>query len=293
MSAKSLKTTIEAKGLQIAVRTAANRADSISLTDIARYKSDTPADVVKNWMRSRETIDFLGLWEQLNNPDFKVVEFDHFKAEAGRNAFVLSPQKWIETTGAIGLQSRSGRNGGTFAHVDIAMEFASWISPEFKLYIIKDYQRLKTDEGHHLALEWNAKRELSKVNYRIHTDAIKAHLAPKHLTPQQINFTYASEADVLNMALFGVTAKQWRTQHPDAHGNIRDHANIHQLIVLVNLESMNAELIKNSLSASDRLIYLNTMAIEQMQSLLNNAAVQRLNTMTDESKPVLPAQEKP
>ena len=274
---KQIKTTIEAKGLQIAVHTAGNRADYISLTDIARYKSDSPDDVVKNWLRNRETIEFIGLWEHLNNPDFKPVEFDGFRAASGRNAFVLTPKKWIESTGAIGIQSRSGRYGGTFAHVDIAMEFASWISPEFKLYIIKEYQRLKSDEGHRLALEWNAKRELSKVNYRIHTDAIKAHLLPKHLTPQQINFTYASEADVLNMALFGMTAKEWRTQNPDAPGNMRDHADIHQLIVLVNLESMNAELIKNGVSSSDRLAYLNNMAIEQMQSLVNNAAVQRLN----------------
>ena len=197
--------------------------------------------------------------------------------EAGRNAFTLSPKKWIESTNAIGIQSKSGRYGGTFAHVDIAMEFASWISPEFKLYIIKDYQRLKTDEGHRLALEWNAKRELSKVNYRIHTDAIKDYLLPQHLTPQQINFTYASEADILNMALFGMTAKQWRTQHPDATGNMRDHADIYQLIVLVNLESMNAELIKQGMPQSGRLTYLNNMAIEQMRSLINSAAVQRLN----------------
>ena len=273
---KHIKATIQAKGLEIALHTT-GRADYISLTDIAKYKSDTPADVVKNWMRSRETIEFLGLWEQLNNPVFKVGEFEHFRMASGRNAFVLSPQKWIETTGAVGIQSKSGRYGGTFAHVDIAMEFASWISPEFKLYIIKDYQRLKTDEGHRLALEWNAKRELSKVNYRIHTDAIKDYLLPQHLTPQQINFTYASEADILNMALFGMTAKQWRTQHPDATGNMRDHADIYQLIVLVNLESMNAELIKQGMPQSGRLTYLNNMAIEQMRSLINSAAVQRLN----------------
>lgn len=274
---KPIKTVIEAKGLQIAVHTTTKQADYISLTDIAKYKSDAPDDVIKNWMRNRETIEFIGLWEQLNNPNFKPVEFDGFRMAAGRNAFVLSPKKWIEATGAIGIQSKSGRYGGTFAHVDIAMEFASWISPEFKLYIIKDYQRLKTDEGHRLALEWNAKRELSKVNYRIHTDAIKEHLLPQHLTPQQINFTYASEADMLNMALFGVTAKQWRTRYPDAAGNIRDHADIYQLIVLVNLESMNAELIKQGLAQKERLAYLNKMAIEQMRSLMDSTAVQRLN----------------
>ncbi|WP_367116542.1 KilA-N domain-containing protein [Desulfovibrio sp.] len=281
---------MQAKGLEIAVHTK-GQADYISLTDIAKYKSEFPADVVKNWMRSRETIEFLGLWEQLNNPDFKLVEFDQFKMAAGRNAFVLNPQKWIATTQAIGIQSKSGRYGGTFAHVDIAMEFASWISPEFKLYIIKDYQRLKTDEGHRLALEWNAKRELSKVNYRIHTDAIKEYLLPQHLTPQQINITYASEADILNMALFGMTAKQWRTQHPDATGNMRDHADIYQLIVLVNLESMNAELIKQGLPQNERLAYLNNMAIEQMRSLINSAAVQRLNAAIS-GRPTLPEAQK-
>lgn len=284
---KHIKATIQAKGVEIALQTI-GRADYISLTDIAKYKNDAPDDVIKNWIRNRETIEFLGLWEQLNNPGFKPVEFDGFRIAAGRNAFVLSPQKWIKATGAIGIQSKSGRYGGTFAHVDIAMEFASWISPEFKLYIIKDYQRLKTDEGHRLALEWNAKRELSKVNYRIHTDAIKEYLLPQHLTSQQVNFTYANEADMLNMALFGMTAKQWRTQHPDAAGNMRDHADIYQLIVLVNLESMNAELIKQGMPQNERLAYLNNMAIEQMRSLINSAAVQRLN-MTISDTPALPA----
>ena len=286
---KQIKATIEAQGLQIAVYSQKNQADYISLTDIAKYKSDMPADVVKNWMRSRETIEFLGLWEQLNNPEFKLVEFDQFKNAAGRNAFVLPPQKWIEATNAIGLRSKSGRyGGGTFAHVDIAMEFASWISPEFKLYIIKDYQRLKTDEGHRLALEWNAKRELSKINYRIHTDAIKEYLLPQNLTQQQINFTYASEADMLNVALFGMTAKQWREQHPKEPGNIRDYADIYQLIVLVNIESMNAELIKQGMIQKERLTYLNRMAIEQTRSLVNSAAVQRLNeTLGDHSSALI------
>lgn len=288
---KQIKTTIQAKGLQISVHTAANQADYISLTDIAKYKSDAPDDVVKNWMRNRETIEFLGLWEQLNNPGFKPVEFDGFRTAAGRNAFVLSPKKWIEATGAVGIQSKSGRYGGTFAHVDIAMEFASWISPEFKLYIIKDYQRLKTDEGHQLALEWNARRELSKVNYRIHTDAIKEHLLPRNLTPQQINFTYAGEADMLNVALFNMTARQWRAEHPDAAGNIRDHADIYQLIVLVNMESMNAELIKQGMPQRERLTYLNKMAIEQMRSLISSAAVQRLNKTITAAPPALPEPE--
>ena len=212
---------------------------------------------------------------------------------AGRNAFVLSPQKWIAATNAIGLKSKSGRyGGGTFAHVDIAMEFASWISPEFKLYIIKDYQRIKTDESHRLALEWSAKRELSKVNYRIHTDAIKEHLLPKTLTPQQVNFAYASEADMLNVALFGMTAKQWRAQYPDTTGNIRDSADIYQLIVLVNMESMNAELIKQDMAQKERLAYLNRMAIEQMRSLINSAAARRLNETIDAAASTLPGPEK-
>lgn len=290
---KQMKATIEAKGLHIAVHTTTNQADYISLTDIAKYKSDAPDDVIKNWMRNRETIEFIGLWEQLNNPDFKPVEFDGFRMAAGRNAFVLSPKKWIDATGAIGIQSKSGRYGGTFAHVDIAMEFASWISPEFKLYIIKDYQRLKTDEGHRLTLEWNAKRELTKVNYRIHTDAIKEHLLPKNLTQQQVNFTYASEADMLNVALFGITAKEWRTQYPEAAGNIRDYADIYQLIVLVNMESMNAELIKQGMTQRERLTYLNKMAIEQMRSLINSAAVQRLNTVIDANTPAIHKPKKP
>ncbi len=273
---KSKKSSITAKGLTITVQST-KETDYISLTDIARYKSDAPDDVVKNWLRNRDTIEFLGLWEELNNPGFKPVEFDGFRKSAGRNAFTLSPKRWIEATSAIGLRSSSGRYGGTFAHVDIAMEFASWVSPEFKLYIIKDYQRLKTDEGHRLQLEWNAKRELAKVNYRIHTDAIKDHLLPTLLSQKQINFAYASEADMLNVALFGKTAKEWREQNPELDGNIRDNASIYQLIVLVNLESMNAELIKQGLQQKDRLTYLNKMAIEQMSSLVKSAAAERLN----------------
>jgi len=273
---KQIKSTINAKGHEISVLTVA-RADYISITDIARYKSGDPTAVIQNWMRNRETIEFLGLWEELNNPSFKHLDFEGFRMESGRNSFTLSPKKWIESTNAIGIQSKSGRYGGTFAHVDIAMEFASWISPEFRLYIIKDYQRLKTDEGHRLALEWSAKRELTRVNYRIHTDAIKEHLIPSSLTSKQMNYTYANEADLLNIALFGMTAKEWREKNPKVTGNIRDSATIYQLIVLVNLESMNAELIKQQLSQQDRLKYLNKMAIEQMKSLADSAAVQRLN----------------
>lgn len=273
---KQVKSAITAKGLEISVLTAV-QADYISVSDRARYKSDDPTAVIQNWMRNRETIEFLGLWEELNNPSFKHLDFEGFRMEAGHNAFTLSPKKWIESTNAIGIQSKSGRYGGTFAHVDIAMEFASWISPEFKLYIIKDYQRLKTDEGHRLVLKWNAKRELAKVNHRIHTDAIKEHLIPSSLTPKQINYTYASEADMLNVALFGLTAKEWRNKNPEASENIRDSANIYQLIIIVNLESMNAELIKQEISQKDRLKYLNKMAIGQMKSLADSAAAQKLN----------------
>lgn len=266
---KPIKFSISAKGHNISIQSS-SEADYISLTDIAKYKSDAPDDVIKNWLRNRETLEFIGLWEELNNPNFKPVEFDGFRNEAGRNAFSLSPKKWIESTGAIGLRSSSGRYGGTFAHMDIAMEFASWVSPEFKLYIIKDYQRLKTDEGHRNQIEWSAKRELAKVNYKIHTDAIKSHLIPEELTAKQIGITYATEADILNMALFGCTAKEWRVKNPKLDGNIRDHASIYQLIVLVNLESMNAELIKQGHAQPDRLKYLNQMAIEQMRSLSEN-----------------------
>ena len=215
-SKKPMKDHIHAKGTDIAVVSSGDENDYISLTDIARYKSDAPDDVIKNWMRNRDTIEFLGLWEQLNNPEFKPVEFDGFRIQAGSNTFTMSPKKWVDATSAIGIFSKAGRYGGTFAHRDIAFEFASWISAEFKLYIIKDYQRLKADENSRLALGWNLNRTLAKINYRIHTDAIKDMLIPPDITPQRQSFTYASEADVLNVALFGITAKEWRQprQHP-------------------------------------------------------------------------------
>ena len=243
---KPVKGTIHAKDTDITVLSYTNSNDYISLTDIAKYKNpEAPADIIKNWMRIRNTIEFLGLWEELNNPDFKLVEFDQFKNEAGANSFVLSPQKWIKETDAIGIISKSGRyGGGTFAHKDIAFEFASWLSPEFKLYIIKDYQRLKEDESHRLALDWNVNRILSKTNYRIHTDAIKSNLIPAELPAKDQRFIYADEADVLNVALFGMTAKQWRDLNPDTKGNMRDYASIEQLLVLVNLETINALLIE-------------------------------------------------
>ena len=261
-----IKSTINANGIEIRVNST-NESDYISLTDIAKYRSDDPNAVIQNWLRNRNTIEFLGLWEKLNNPNFKPLEFEGFKKEAGLNAFTLSPKKWIESTNAIGIISKSGRYGGTYAHTDIAFEFASWISPEFKLYIIKDYQRLKADESHVKQIDWNIKREIAKSNYKIHTDAIKEKLILPTLSNAQISHTYASEADIINVALFGITAKDWRKMNPDAKGNIRDTATIEQLIVLSNLESMNAVFIREGLSQSERLFRLNQIAIFQLQSL--------------------------
>ncbi|MGE5342216.1 MAG: KilA-N domain-containing protein [Candidatus Omnitrophota bacterium] len=253
------------------------KEDYISITDIARYKNPRePKDIVKNWMRSRATIEFLGLWEKLHNPDFKGVEFDAFKNEAGSNAFVLSPSRWIEATGAIGIISKSGNTGGTFAHKDIAFEFASWISAEVKLYLINEFQRLKEDENQRLKLGWNFHRTLAKVNYHIHTDAIKENLIPHQLTQRQMDMVFASEADMLNMALFGKTAKQWREENATREGNMRDYASIEQLVVLSNLESINAALIHQGLSQSIRLQQLNAIAITQMKSLTANNQVKRL-----------------
>ena len=242
-----------------------NEQDYISLTDIARHKSDDPTAVIGNWMRNRNTIEYLGVWETLYNPGFKPLEFDGFRKEAGLNAFTLSPQKWINTTGAIGIVSRSGRYGGTFAHRDIAFKFASWISVEFELYLVKEFQRLKEQEQAQIG--WNAKRELSKINYRIHTDAIKQNLIPQEITPAQASRIYANEADVLNMALFGMTALEWRDKHPDLKGNIRDYASINELICLSNMESLNAVFIQDGIPQRERLIRLNRIAIQQMQVL--------------------------
>ena len=271
---KKFRDSIHAKGTEIAVLSTGDNNDYISLTDIARYKSDAPDDVIKNWMRNRDTIEFLGLWEQLNNLDFKPVEFDGFRTQAGSNAFTMSPKKWIEATGAIGIVSKAGRYGGTFAQKDIAFEFASWISAEFKLYIIKDYQRLKNDENSRLALGWNLNRTLAKINYRVHTDAIKDMLIPPDVTPQRQSYTYANEADVLNVALFGITAKEWLQAHPDSKGNIRDEASLQQLIVLANMESINAELIRQGVPQSGRLLRLNASAKQMMQSLTNDHRIE-------------------
>ena len=266
-----VKETINANGKEIAIYTYDFVNEFISLTDIAKYKSNEPNDVIRNWMRLKDTIEFLGVWENLHNPDFKPVEFDGFRNEAGANVFTMSPQKWIEGVNAKGIVSKSGRYGGTFAHSDIAFEFASWVSAEFKLYIIKDYKRLKNDENSRLSLNWNLNRELSKLNYKIHTDAIKENLIPPELTPQQIAFTYASEADMLNMVLFGKTAKMWREENTDKKGNIRDYATINQLLVLVNLESYNAILIEQKKTQSERIVLLRNMAIKQLQTLENTA----------------------
>jgi len=259
---------IKVKGTDIEILTKHN-TEYISLTSIAKYKDDTyPADIIKNWLRSKSTIEYLGLWEKINNTNFKLVEFDQFKYNSGTNSFVLSPKKWITTVNAIGLISKSGKySGGTYAHKDIAFEFASWISPEFKLYLIKEFERLKEEENERLSLDWNLSRTLSKINYRIHTDSIKDNLIPKNLTKKQILLTYATEADILNMALFNTTAKQWRNRNKDKKGNIRDYAEIRQLICLSNLESINAELIRDGLKQKDRLEKLNRIAIYQMTSL--------------------------
>ena len=247
-----------------------NTENYISITDIAKYKNPgAPADIVKNWLRSKNTIELLGLWERIHNPDFKLVEFDQFRNEAGYNHFVLSPKKWIESTGAIGLQSKSGRYGGTFAHVDIALEFASWVSVEFKFYLLKEFQRLKETQAKEL--DWSVKRSLTKINYRIHTDAVKEHLIPAALNKQQISRVYANEADILNMALFGTTAAQWRSTHPKKKGNVRDYANVMQLVCLVNLENINALFITDGLSQDQRLQRLNQIAVNQMTLLVEES----------------------
>jgi len=268
--------TINVKGTEITIFEG-EQSDFISLTDIARHKdASNTDDIIKNWLRNRNTIELLGFWEQLYNPNFKPVEFDGFKKQAGLNSFVMTPKKWIETTNAIGIISKSGRYGGTFAHKDIAFEFASWISIEFKLYIIKEFQRLKEDENDRLKLDWNLQRTLAKVNYHIHTDAIKENLIPKELTKTQVSYVYANEADMLNVALFGKTAKQWRDENPAAKGNIRDEATIEQLVVLSNMESISAVFINQGLPQNERLVQLNKLAITQMKSLLNSTATKKL-----------------
>ena len=262
------KETIHAAGIDIGIYTTDFKNEFISLTDIARYRSIDPRITIHNWLRGRDVVEFLGLWEVLHNPDFKRIEFDTFKEEAGTNAFVFSIKDWTDKLGAIGLFTKSGRyGGGIYAHIDIAFEFASWISPEFKLYIIKDYQRLKSDENSRLSLNWNLNREIAKLNYRIHTDAIRDHLIPPELTQDQIFFKYANEADMLNVVLFGMTAKQWRDANPGKKGNIRDDANLNQLLVLANMESYNAILIGQGKTMSERIVLLRELAVKQMKTL--------------------------
>lgn len=254
-----------------------NSKEFISLTDIARHKDALHTDsIIQNWMRNRNTIELLGFWETIYNPNFKPLEFEGFRKQAGLNSFVMTPKRWIESTNAIGIVSKSGRYGGTFAHKDIALEFASWISIEFKLYVIKEFQRLKDEENNRLQLEWNLQRTISKINYQIHTDAIKENLIPQEITKHQASFVYANEADLLNVALFGLTAKEWIESNADKKGNIRDFATLEQLVVLSNMESINALLIEQGLTQSERLIQLNKVAITQMKSLLESKAAKRL-----------------
>ncbi len=268
---------IEVKGLVI-ITFEKNTFDFISLTDIAKYKdSERTNYVIQNWMRTRSTVEFLGLWEKLHNLNFNSIEFDAFRNESGSNSFSLTPQRWIEKTNAIGLVSKAGRyGGGTYAHKDIAFEFASWISQEFKLYLIKEFQRLKQDENERLALGWDVKRTLTKINYRIHTDAIKEHLIPNRISKEQANIIFASEADLLNTALFGMTAKQWRERNPKKEGNIRDYADVFQLVCLANLETLNAEFIRQKLPSPERILKLNEIAIIQIRSLLGSPGLKRL-----------------
>ncbi|NCB94110.1 MAG: KilA-N domain-containing protein [Clostridia bacterium] len=275
MAKKQIKEVIHAKGIDIGIYTTDFENEFISLTDIARYKNkEEPNVVVANWMRNRNTIEYLGLWEQLYNSAFKPLEFEGFLHQAGGNAFTLSPMKWINETNAIGVVVKVGRGGGTYAHRDIAFKFAAWISAEFELFVVKDYQRLKKDENSRLSLNWNLNREISKLNYRIHTDAIKQKLIPEDLTAEQISFKYANEADLLNVALFGKTAKQWRDENKGKKGNMRDYAELHQLLVLANMESYNSILIDKGTPMSERLVLLRELAVQQMKTMqslnLNN-----------------------
>ena len=272
------------KGAEISVQWNSEQDDFISLTDIAKLKdSDNPRYIIQNWLRNRNTIEFLGVWESLYNPSFNRVEFDAFRSQAGLNSFVMTPQKWVESTRAIGIISKAGRYGGTYAHKEIAFEFASWISVEFKLYLVKEFERLKTEEMKQLG--WDIKRNLVKINYRIHTDAIKENLIPPELSAKQVSMVYASEADVLNMALFGRTAKQWRDSHPNLKGNIRDYANVSQLVCLSNLENLNAVFISEGMSQAERLTKLNAIAISQMEILTQDHRIEALEAHSGELSP--------
>lgn len=263
------------RGTEVNIQWNVEQDDYISLTDIAKVKdSDNPRYIIQNWMRNRNTIEFLGVWETLYNPNFNRVEFDAFRSQAGLNSFVMTPQKWIDSTAAIGIISKAGRYGGTYAHKEIAFEFASWISVEFKLYLVKEFERLKAEEMRRFG--WDIKRNLAKINYRIHTDAIKENLIPPELSAKQTSLVYASEADVLNMALFGMTAKEWRDSHPELKGNIRDYANVSQLVCLANLENLNAVFISEGMPQAERLARLNAIAISQMQVLTQDHRIEML-----------------
>jgi hypothetical protein len=268
------RNSIEVQGTSISILSQ-SEGDYISLTDMVR-NFDGGSALIEQWLKNKDTVLFLGVWERINNPAFNSLEFEGIKNEAGRNSFFLSAKKWIQLTGAKGLIASAGRYGGTYAHSDIALEFGSWLSPEFKLYLIKEFQRLKEDENRRLSLAWNLNRTLSKLNYRIHTDAIKLHLIPAEVTAAQAAVTYANEADLLNVALFGKTAREWRDGNPQADGNMRDYATVEQLLVLANIESMNAELIHMGLPQAERIKRLNEIAIRQMQVLTSAAAIKQL-----------------
>ena len=287
--AKIIKDTIHAKGIEIGIYTSDFENEFISLTDIARYRSADPRITIHTWLRGRDIVEFLGLWESLHNPDFKRSEFDTFKSEAGTNAFTFSIKEWNDTLQGKGIITKSGRyGGGIFAHSDIALEFASWLSPEFKLYIIKDYKRLKSDENSRLSLNWNLNRELSKLNYKIHTDAIKENLIIPELTPAQKSFVYADEADLLNVALFGQTAKEWRKNNPGKKGNIRDYTDLHHLLVLANLESYNAILIEQNIGQPQRLEMLRETALKQLRTIqsldFSSSKILTISDKAEESK---------
>lgn len=287
--AKIIKETIHAKGIEIGIYTSDFENEFISLTDIARYRSADPRITIHTWLRGRDIVEFLGLWESLHNPDFKRSEFDTFKSEAGTNAFTFSIKEWNDTLQGKGIITKSGRyGGGIFAHSDIALEFASWLSPEFKLYIIKDYKRLKSDENSRLSLNWNLNRELSKLNYKIHTDAIKENLIIPELTPAQKSFVYADEADLLNVALFGMTAKEWRKGNPGKKGNIRDYTDLHHLLVLANLESYNAILIEQNIEQPQRLEMLRETSLKQLRTIqaldFSSSKILTISDKAEESK---------
>ena len=280
MSKELIKTQMKVKDNLVSVIRIGN-VDYISLTDLARYKNPIePKDVIKNWLRAKTNIEFLALWEQMHNPNLKGVEIDTFKSEAGTHYFTMSPQRWIKETNAIGIISKSGNNGGTYAHPDIAFEFASWISPEFNLYLITEFERLKQNESYQNKIDWSVRRELAKTNYRIHTDSIKENIIPT-LTEKQKLYVYANEADILNVALFGMTAKEWKDKNPTLDGNMRDYANILQLVILSNLENLNSEMIAEGIDQKIRLEKLNAIAKKQYSILQNSNSIKKIEMLDD------------